>query len=189
MLDRINRVASASSHERPSLNDRCSRLRSTFCTSLRRVYHVYKRSFRALRSRGRGVSSPLPGSKTGLQMVRALGKRAGVALNPATPVGAIEPVLDELDLLLVMTVNPGFGGQRFIEASLDKIRRARAARRPRRPSRGRRRHQRRDRSHGGCRRRRRPGRRLGHLRPARLCRGDRAPASSHPVLIESIRGS
>src|ERR687892_409805 len=124
MLDRINRVASASSHERPSLNDRCSRLRSTFCTSLRRVYHVYKRSFRALRSRGRGVSSPLPGSKTGLQMVRALGKRAGVALNPATPVGAIEPVLDELDLVLVMTVNPGFGGQRFIEASVDKIRRA-----------------------------------------------------------------
>jgi ribulose-phosphate 3-epimerase len=59
-------------------------------------------------------------------MVRALGKRAGVALNPATPVGAIEPVLDELDLVLVMTVNPGFGGQRFVAASLDKIRRVRA---------------------------------------------------------------
>jgi ribulose-phosphate 3-epimerase len=62
----------------------------------------------------------------GLQMIRALGKRAGVALNPATPVGAIETALDELDLVLVMTVNPGFGGQRFVAASLDKIRRVRA---------------------------------------------------------------
>ena len=62
----------------------------------------------------------------GLQTIRALGKQAGVALNPGTPVGAIEPVLDELDLVLVMSVNPGFGGQRFLEASLDKIRRARA---------------------------------------------------------------
>ena len=62
----------------------------------------------------------------GLQTIRALGKQAGVALNPGTPVGAIEPVLDELDLVLVMSVNPGFGGQRFLAASLDKIRRARA---------------------------------------------------------------
>jgi ribulose-phosphate 3-epimerase len=62
----------------------------------------------------------------GLQIIRALGKRAGVALNPSTPIDAIEPVLDELDLILVMSVNPGFGGQRLIEASLDKIRRARA---------------------------------------------------------------
>ena len=61
----------------------------------------------------------------GLQTIRALGKRAGVALNPGTPIEAIEPVLDELDLVLVMSVNPGFGGQRFIAASLDKIRRAR----------------------------------------------------------------
>ncbi len=62
----------------------------------------------------------------GLQTIRALGKRAGVALNPGTPVVALEPVLDELDLVLVMSVNPGFGGQQFIEASLDKIRRTRA---------------------------------------------------------------
>jgi ribulose-phosphate 3-epimerase len=62
----------------------------------------------------------------GLQTVRTLGKRAGVALNPGAPVGAIEPVLDELDLVLVMSVTPGFGGQRFIDASLDKIRRVRA---------------------------------------------------------------
>jgi ribulose-phosphate 3-epimerase len=62
----------------------------------------------------------------GLQTIRALGKRAGAALNPGTPVGALQPVLDELDLILVMSVNPGFGGQQFIEASLDKIRRIRA---------------------------------------------------------------
>jgi ribulose-phosphate 3-epimerase len=62
----------------------------------------------------------------GLQAIRALGKRAGVALNPGTPIDVIEPVLAELDLVLVMSVNPGFGGQRFIEASLEKVRRARA---------------------------------------------------------------
>ena len=62
----------------------------------------------------------------GLQTIRALGKRAGVALNPGTPIAAIEPLLDEIDLVLVMTVNPGLGGQRLIEASLDTIRRARA---------------------------------------------------------------
>ena len=67
----------------------------------------------------------------GLQTIRALGKRAGVALNPGTPVSLLEPVLDELDLVLVMSVNPGFGGQRFIEASLDKIRRTRALLGPR----------------------------------------------------------
>ena len=62
----------------------------------------------------------------GLQTIRALGKRAGAALNPGTPVSMLEPVLDELDLVLVMSVDPGFGGQQFIEASLDKIQRARA---------------------------------------------------------------
>ena len=61
-----------------------------------------------------------------LQNVRGLGKKAGVALNPATPVEAIEAVIDEVDLVLVMTVNPGFGGQSFIESQLDKIRRVRA---------------------------------------------------------------
>ncbi len=61
-----------------------------------------------------------------LQAIRALGKRAGVALNPATPDTAIEYVLDRIDLVLVMTVNPGFGGQAFIPAQLDKIRRVRA---------------------------------------------------------------
>ena len=61
-----------------------------------------------------------------LQAIRALGKRAGVAINPATPVGAVEPVLDLVDLVLVMSVNPGFGGQAFIEASCERIRRVAA---------------------------------------------------------------
>jgi ribulose-phosphate 3-epimerase len=61
-----------------------------------------------------------------LQTIRSLGKRAGVALNPATPEQVIETVLDEVDLVLLMTVNPGFGGQSFIPAVLEKIRRVRA---------------------------------------------------------------
>jgi ribulose-phosphate 3-epimerase len=56
-----------------------------------------------------------------LQAIRALGKRAGVSLNPATPASAISHVLDRLDLILVMTVNPGFGGQSFIPAMTEKI--------------------------------------------------------------------
>ena len=60
-----------------------------------------------------------------LQAIRALGKKAGVSLCPATPESAIEYVLDRLDLILVMTVNPGFGGQSFLESQLDKIRRIR----------------------------------------------------------------
>ncbi len=56
-----------------------------------------------------------------LQAIRALGKKAGVAINPATPVDAIEYVLDRIDLVLMMTVNPGFGGQAFIPAMVDKI--------------------------------------------------------------------
>ena len=60
-----------------------------------------------------------------LQAIRALGKRAGVSLCPATPEGAIEYVLDRLDLVLVMTVNPGFGGQSFLEPQLEKVRRLR----------------------------------------------------------------
>ena len=56
-----------------------------------------------------------------LQAIRALGKRAGVSLNPGTPAHVLKHVLDRLDLVLVMTVNPGFGGQAFIPAMLDKI--------------------------------------------------------------------
>ena len=58
--------------------------------------------------------------------IRAAGMKAGVAINPATPLTAIEEVAPELDLLLVMTVNPGFGGQKFWEPGVDKVRRARA---------------------------------------------------------------
>ena len=60
-----------------------------------------------------------------VQAIRDLGCRAGVALNPATPLGTLEEILPDLDLVLVMSVNPGFGGQAFIEASLDKVRRLR----------------------------------------------------------------
>ena len=58
-----------------------------------------------------------------LQSIRTLGKRAGVAINPGTPESAIEPVLDLVDLVLVMSVNPGFGGQAFIPSVCEKIRR------------------------------------------------------------------
>ncbi|MBS0238487.1 MAG: ribulose-phosphate 3-epimerase [Proteobacteria bacterium] len=61
-----------------------------------------------------------------LQAIRALGKKAGVSLNPGTPESAIEYVLDRLDLILVMSVNPGFGGQSFIPAVVEKIRRVKA---------------------------------------------------------------
>lgn len=61
-----------------------------------------------------------------VQTIRALGKRAGVAINPATPACAVEHVLDHVDLVLVMTVNPGFGGQKFIDAMMEKCRRIRA---------------------------------------------------------------
>lgn len=56
-----------------------------------------------------------------LQTIKAQGKKAGVALNPATPLAAIENVLGDVDLVLVMSVNPGFGGQSFIESQLEKI--------------------------------------------------------------------
>ena len=57
-----------------------------------------------------------------LQAIRSLGKKAGVTLNPATPVSSIEHVIDLVDLILIMSVNPGFGGQAFISAAIDKLR-------------------------------------------------------------------
>ncbi len=56
-----------------------------------------------------------------IQLIKSLGRKAGVVLNPATPVSAVEHVLGDVDLVLVMTVNPGFGGQAFIESQLPKI--------------------------------------------------------------------
>jgi ribulose-phosphate 3-epimerase len=61
-----------------------------------------------------------------LQAIRAEGKRAGVAINPATPVSAIERVIGDIDLLLVMSVNPGFGAQSFIPDALNKLKQAKA---------------------------------------------------------------
>jgi len=61
-----------------------------------------------------------------LQAIRALGKKAGVTLNPGTSVDTIEPVVDIVDLILVMSVNPGFGGQTFIPFAIEKISRLRA---------------------------------------------------------------
>ena len=60
-----------------------------------------------------------------LQAIRATGKKAGIALNPGTPVEAVEYLLDLADMVLVMTVNPGFGGQKFIHGQVDKIARLR----------------------------------------------------------------
>ncbi|MDR1129984.1 MAG: ribulose-phosphate 3-epimerase [Prevotellaceae bacterium] len=59
-----------------------------------------------------------------VQQIRSLGMKAGVALNPHTPVSSVENIIGDIDLLLVMSVNPGFGGQKFIPKSLDKIRQA-----------------------------------------------------------------
>lgn len=60
-----------------------------------------------------------------IQNIKSYGVKAGVSLNPATPLCAIEEILDELDMVLIMSVNPGFGGQKFIESSLQKISRLR----------------------------------------------------------------
>jgi ribulose-phosphate 3-epimerase len=61
-----------------------------------------------------------------LQAIRNLGKKAGVTMNPATPVETIEHVIDVVDLVLIMSVNPGYGGQKYIPAATEKIRRVKA---------------------------------------------------------------
>jgi len=61
-----------------------------------------------------------------LQAIRALGKKTGVTMNPGTPVESVEPVLDLVDLILVMSVNPGFGGQKFIPSAIEKVQKLRA---------------------------------------------------------------
>lgn len=60
-----------------------------------------------------------------IQAIKACGCKVGMALNPGTPLDVLEPVFDELDLIVVMSVNPGFGGQKFISSQLDRIRRLR----------------------------------------------------------------
>ena len=61
-----------------------------------------------------------------IQSIKSMGKKAGVALNPATPVSALEHVIADIDLILIMSVNPGFGGQEFIPDALNKLSRAKA---------------------------------------------------------------
>lgn len=61
-----------------------------------------------------------------LQSIRSLGIKAGVAINPGTPVHALDSILDDADLFLIMSVNPGFGGQKFIQGTFDKVRQLRA---------------------------------------------------------------
>ena len=60
-----------------------------------------------------------------VQAIHALGKKAGVSLNPATPLSAVEELINDVDLVLIMTVNPGFGGQKFIPSMVDKVKRLR----------------------------------------------------------------
>ena len=67
-----------------------------------------------------------PHLQRSLQAIKAEGKRAGVAINPATPLSAVEHILEDIDLLLVMSINPGFGGQTFIPHAMEKIRQANA---------------------------------------------------------------
>jgi len=87
-----------------------------------------ERSMEAYRAAGASTISVHPEVSPHLHRtlarIREIGARAGVALNPSTPVECVEPVLGCFDLLLIMTVNPGFGGQRFIEGMIPKIRRA-----------------------------------------------------------------
>lgn len=69
-----------------------------------------------------------------VRLIRDLGVKVGVALNPGTPIAALMPVLKDIDFLLVMSVNPGFGGQSFIEATLSKVRRLKSIARDRNPA-------------------------------------------------------
>ena len=56
-----------------------------------------------------------------IQLIKSFGVKAGVVLNPATPASLIQPIIEDIDMVLLMTVNPGFGGQKFIESVLPKI--------------------------------------------------------------------
>ncbi len=112
-----------------------------------------------------------------LAMIREAGARAGVALNPSTPPEVLEYVLDDLDLVLVMSVNPGFGGQSFIPTAYEKIRKPPGpARRPAGAGLGGRGRQDRQRRAAGAGRGHRAGGRLRHLRRVRSGRRAGRPA-------------
>jgi ribulose-phosphate 3-epimerase len=86
----------------------------------------YFESFAAAGANGMSIHTEVsPHLQRQLDRIRELGCRAGAVVNPATPLTAVSEIVPDLDLLLVMTVNPGFGGQSFIKGSLDKVRRAR----------------------------------------------------------------
>ena len=86
----------------------------------------YFETFAAAGANGMSIHTEVsPHLQRQLNHIRELGCRAGAVVNPATPLSAVSEVIPDLDLLLVMTVNPGFGGQKFIPYSVDKIRRAR----------------------------------------------------------------
>ena len=86
----------------------------------------YLDDFAAAGANGMSIHTEVsPHLQRQLTRIRELGCRAGAVVNPATPLTAVREVIPDMDLLLVMTVNPGFGGQKFIKGSLDKLRRAR----------------------------------------------------------------
>ena len=86
----------------------------------------YFEDFAAAGANGMSIHTEVaPHLQRQLNRIRELGCRAGAVVNPATPLTAVSEVIADLDLLLVMTVNPGFGGQNFIKGSVDKVRRAR----------------------------------------------------------------
>jgi ribulose-phosphate 3-epimerase len=86
----------------------------------------YFDSFAAAGANGMSIHTEVaPHLQRQLNRIRELGCRAGAVVNPATPLTSVSEVIPDLDLLLVMTVNPGFGGQKFIRGSVDKVRRAR----------------------------------------------------------------
>ena len=85
----------------------------------------YFDSFAAAGANGMTIHTEVaPHLQRQLHRIRELGCRAGAVVNPATPLSAVSEVIPDLDLLLIMTVNPGFGGQKFIAGSVDKVRRA-----------------------------------------------------------------
>ena len=103
------------------------------CTTLPLDVHMmvvepenYFDDFAAAGANGMSIHTEVsPHLQRQLSRIRELGCRAGAVVNPATPLTAVREVIPDMDLLLVMTVNPGFGGQKFIKGSLDKVRRAR----------------------------------------------------------------
>lgn len=117
-----------------------------------------------------------------LQLIKERGLKAGLVFNPATPLSYLEHVMEKIDMVLLMSVNPGFGGQAFIPSALPKLRAARELierERPAHPTRNRRWGQSRQHRRHRRRRRRHLRGRFSHLRQGRLPRENRRPARRH----------